>query len=66
MGLSLSQEGVMLSVFFDDTNGTESHLFSHFGFSANGVGNSPSKSWDAPHYIDVAKEGLETGGRSNS
>lgn len=25
------------------------------GFSPNGVGNSPGKSWDAPHYIDIAK-----------
>lgn len=44
-----------MSVFFDDQNGTESPLFTHFGFSADGSGNSPSKSWDAPHYIDVAK-----------
>ena len=25
------------------------------GFSPDGVGNSPGKSWDAPHYIDIAK-----------
>jgi hypothetical protein len=53
--ISTPQEGLILSVFFDDQNGTESPLFTHFGFSADGSGNSPSKSWDAPHYIDVAK-----------
>ncbi|CAK9015140.1 Carbonic anhydrase 14 (Carbonate dehydratase XIV) (Carbonic anhydrase XIV) (CA-XIV) [Durusdinium trenchii] len=50
------QEGVILSVMFDDTNGTESPLFTHFGFAPDGQGHSPSKTWAAPHYIDVAQE----------
>lgn len=58
--LDMLKEGVILSVFFDDTNGTESPLFTHMGFSPDGVGNSPGKSWDAPHYIDIAKEMSES------
>lgn len=54
--LDMLGEGLILSVFFDDQNGTESRLFTHFGFSPDGSGNSPSKSWDAPHKIDVAQE----------
>ena len=58
---SKPQDGLILSVFFDDQNGTESRLFTHFGFAPDGS-NSPSKSWDAPHYIDVAKVGWKPPG----
>ena len=46
----------MLSVFFDDTNGTESKLFTHLGFEPDGEGYPPSGRWQAPHFIDVEQE----------
>ncbi|CAJ1342642.1 unnamed protein product [Effrenium voratum] len=52
--IDMVNEGVIVSVLFDDTNGSESHLFAHFGFPADGT-PSPGKKWPQPHYIDLAE-----------
>ncbi|CAE7023005.1 METTL21C [Symbiodinium natans] len=51
---NMLKDGVILSMFFDDTNGTESTIFSHFGFSSDGIAD-PAKSWTASHYINLAE-----------
>lgn len=51
---NMLKDGVILSMMFDDTNGTESDIFSQFGFSSEGIA-SPAKSWTASHYINLAE-----------